>query len=218
MSQENNEVSWYQKFRKSRYPYFNEKSVRKYIKWAKRELEYFKDCISENGKILDCGCGLGIMSISLSALGYKIIGIDNDAKVVEAAMVNARNFGKNVKIIKDDIFNIDKRFKENSFDACISGGVLEHFLKKEIIEILKKQLKLAPVVVATMPILTNENIKDIYKDYEKRICKDGLYRNLWTEKEWLEILKEFNIVRHHVFDKNPTFGKFKEIIIVIERD
>ncbi len=216
MSQENNEVSWYQKFRKSRYPYFNEKSVRKYVKWAKKELEFFKEYVPENAKILDTGCGLGIMSVSLSILGYDITGIDNDPKVVEAAKENAEKYGKKIKIIEENIFNIDKRFKENSFGACVSGGVIEHFPKKEIIEILNKQLKLAPVVVATMPILTDENIEETYKDYEKRICKDGLYRNLWTEKEWLGILKDFNI-KHRVFEKNPTFGPHKEIIIVIKR-
>ncbi len=216
MPQENNEVSWYERFSKARHPIFSDKSVRKYVKWAKKELKYFKELIPENGKILDTGCGLGIMSVSLSILGYDVTGIDNDSRVVEAAKENTKNFGKNAKIIKEDIFNINKRFRENSFNACISGGVLEHFPKEEIIEILNKQLKLAPVVVATMPILTDENLDEMYKDYEKRICNDGIYRNLWTEKEWLEILKDFNIVKHRVFEKNPTFGKFKEMMIVIK--
>ncbi len=218
MPQEDNEVSWYERFRKARFPLFNEKSFRKYIKWIKEELKIYEEFIPENAKILDTGCGLGMMAISLSALGYDVTGIDNDKDVVKAVKENAKNFGKKIEIIEEDILNIDKRFKKDSFDVCISGGVLEHFPEEEIKEIIKKQLYLAPIVIASMPIATKDNIKENYKDFEKRICNDGIYRNLWTPDYWINnILKDFKILKHYVWSTNPTFGPHNELIIVIGR-
>ncbi len=219
MPQEDNELSWFELFRKARYPLFSEKSVRKYIKWGKKEQEVYGKYLPENAKILDIGCGLGIMSVSLSALGYDITGIDNDKNVIKAAKTNAKNFEKKIKIIYMDIFDIDKKFKKDSFDACVSSGVLEHFPEEQIKEIVDKQLFLAPVVIATMPILMDEDIEEVYKDYERRICRDGIYKNLWTPEYWINnVLKDFNILKKNVWTSNPTFGRFKEIIVVIGRD
>lgn len=218
MPQEDNELSWYECFRRARFHLFCEKSVKKYIKWEKKELKIYGEYLPEDAKILDIGCGLGIMSVSLSALGYDITGIDNDKKVMEAAKINAKNFGKKIKIMYMDIFDIDKRFKKDSFDACVSSGVLEHFSEEQIKDIVKKQLYLAPVVIATMPIALKEDIKEEYKDYNKKICRDGMYRNLWTPNYWINnVLKDFKILKKHVWTTNPTFGKFKELIVVIGR-
>lgn len=62
----------------------------------------------------------------------KIAGIDDDSRVVKAAQKNGKNFGKDIKILKGDIFKLIEYFEKDSFDVCISRGLLEHFKKEDI--------------------------------------------------------------------------------------
>ena len=135
-------------------------------------------------------------------------GIDNDLKVVEVARANAEKFGKDIQIIHGNIFDIDKMFEPDSFDACMSGGLLEHFSETRIRELVRKQLVVAPKLIASMPIAS----------YPGEKWDDGIYRNLWDEKYWLdEILTEFKVVHHSTAKASEAIGGFLELEIVIER-
>jgi len=219
MPQEDNEKSWFEGFRQSMNTIFTKKDFNNYRRWVELELPIYKEFVKSNARILDIGCGLGCMAVPLSTLGYEITGIDNDPDVVKAAKQNAEKFGRKIEIIKADIFDIDKLFQKDSFDACISGGVLEHFPEDEIRQIIDKQLKLAPIVIASMPIALKNNVQEEYKNYDKRICKDGIYRNMWTADHWTDvILKDYNILKKHVGKAADCIGGFDEIIVVIGRN
>jgi len=210
-------VNWFEAFKKGMNVYFTKKDFKKYKSMIKKELKLYKKYLKPGAKILDIGCGLGCTAVPLSTYGYKVTGIDNDKKVIEAAKKNAKKFGKNIKIIYGDIFNIDKLFNKDSFDACISGGVLEHFPKNKIRNIVNKQLYLAPIVIASMPIAT-EDVKKEYKDYKKKICKDGIYRNLWKPDYWIKnILNGYNILEYSIGKASKAIGGFDEIIVIIGR-
>jgi len=45
-------------------------------------------------------------------LGYNLVAVDNNEKVIKIIKQNAKNFGREIKIIKDDVFNINKKFKK----------------------------------------------------------------------------------------------------------
>jgi len=197
--------------------HFTMQDFDKYMAMTKKELVFYKEFIPPGGRILDIGCGLGCTAIPLSRLGFEVVGIDNDPQVMAAAHSNAKRLGKNIRILNCDINKIDQIFRRDSFAASMSGGVLEHFPKQEIREILKKQLMVAPVVISSMPIAVGE-IKDRYLDYSKRICLDGFYRNLWTADEWLsDVLKGFNVVKHKTAKAAKAIGGFDELIVVIKR-
>lgn len=217
MPQEESELSWFEAFQREMKVHFSEEDFDKYRNWVEAELLVYKEFLPEEGRILDVGCGLGCMAVPLSALGYEVTGIDNDEKVVEAASHNAKRFGGKIKIVYGDVFEIDKKFGKDSFDACISGGVLEHFPKEQIRRLVDKQLFVSPVVIASMPIAVGD-VKSKYKDYEKRICKDGIYRNLWTADYWVNnVFKGYNILKKQVDKADESIGGFDEILIVIGR-
>ncbi|MBW2991096.1 class I SAM-dependent methyltransferase [Candidatus Woesearchaeota archaeon] len=197
---------------------FTQEDFNKYNEMVKQDLSFYQKYLKPGARILDIGCGLGCTAVPLSALGYEVVGIDNDKKVVEAAQENAKNFGRKMDVVYGDIFEIDKKFGKDSFDACISGGVLEHFPQEQIREIMDKQLHVAPLVIAGIPIATKEDVKDEYKDYEKRICLDGIYRNMWTPDHWInQVFKDYNILEHRVGKASEAIGGFNEIFVVMGR-
>lgn len=218
MQESLNEISWYEAFHKSLNPVFTKKDFDNYLNMVKGYMPIYKRFLKRGGKILDVGCGLGCTAIPLSILKYNVTGIDNDNKVVDCARENAKKFGRAVRIIYGNIFDLKKMFRKDSFDACISGGVLEHFPKKDIIKLLKKQLFVAPIVVSAVPIFKRNNPKKAFKDPKNQICPDGIYRNLWTKTFWLKnIFKDFNVIYSKSQKAPDLIGGFNELIVVIER-
>jgi 2-polyprenyl-3-methyl-5-hydroxy-6-metoxy-1,4-benzoquinol methylase len=216
--QEEQETSWFEAFKKGMNVVFTAEDYKKYHEMVKHDLPVYQKHLKPGARVLDIGCGLGCTAVPLSTFGYEVVGIDNDKKVVEAAQQNAKNFGGNIKIVYGDVFDIDNIFGKDSFDACISGGVLEHFPEEQVRQIMDKQLAVAPLVIASIPITTKEDVRDEYKDYEKRICKDGIYRNLWTADYIVkELFKGYNIIEHFVAKAAEAIGGFEEIFLVIKR-
>ncbi|MFH1641913.1 MAG: class I SAM-dependent methyltransferase [Nanoarchaeota archaeon] len=212
---------WYNAFKKNMNTVFTEEDFNDYKELIKHDLQFYRKYLKKEDKILDIGCGLGVFSVPLSTFGYKIIGIDNDKKVLEAAIENGKNFGKEIEFKLADIFNIDKEFDKNSFDVCISGGVLEHFSKDEIRDIIDKQLVLAPIVIASFPIRTKRTLKhyDVKDIREKEVCCDKIHRNLWTEYQWRENILEFYEIEDVFVNKcHSLIGRFDEMLVVIKRD
>ncbi|MFH1063658.1 MAG: class I SAM-dependent methyltransferase [Candidatus Woesearchaeota archaeon] len=218
MPQEENEQSWFDGFNMHMNTTFTHTDFRNYMDMVMDELPIIERHVPHGGRILDVGCGLGCEAVPLSALGYNVTGIDNDPKVVDAVQENARNFGKKINIIYGDIFNIDTRFGRDDFDACISGGVLEHFPKEMIREVVDKQLSVAPIMIASMPFAKHPDVHKEYKDYVRRICHDGMYRNLWTETYWIkDILKGYNILEHSIQKMHSSLGDFDLLYVVVGR-
>jgi len=215
--------TWYELFSENINAIFTKKDFEGYKNMILKDLKYYKKYISKGAKILDLGCGLGCTAVPLSTLGYKVIGIDNDPAIVKAVRKNAENFGKNMEIVQGDILQLDQYFKKDSFDACISGGVLEHFKKQQIRKLVELQLDIAPMVIASMPVKTKRT-RDHYGFTEKtaldHISENGIYRNFWSEDEWVnDVLKEFKIVEHSVGKADILIGgSFDEIFIVIKRN
>lgn len=212
--------TWFDKFRKRGNVIFTEEDFRIYSRMIKGELPIYKKYLKQGAKLLDCGCGLGCCSVPLSKEGFEIVGIDNDPKVIEAAKQNGKNFGGKIEFRLIDIFDVDKEFGKDSFDACIHGGVLEHFSKEQIRELVDKQLFVAPLIICSMPVRTEATLKHykIKKIGEKEICVDGTERNLWTKEQWInDVLGGYNIVESKMTRAIPKIGNFDELFLAIKR-
>jgi ubiquinone/menaquinone biosynthesis C-methylase UbiE len=210
-------TDWCTRLSKLMNPVFSKEQFKQYIKRHEEKLPFYEKFI-KGRKILDIGCGFGYSSVSLSYLGYDVVALDNNEEVINIIKKNAKNFGKNMKIVKGNIFEINKLFKPDSFDASISGGLLEHFNIRDIRRIVKKQLLLASIVIADMPICSKKsNLKKYYKNFSKRICKDGI-RNLWGEDYWVKhVLQDFNVIYSKVSRSSKHTGRFEKLTLVISR-
>lgn len=115
-------------------------------KWSYRptfeaKMKYITSVLSKvpkNKKILDAGCGQGLLVEFLKRRGHDVIGID--------AFYGSEN------VVKKDIF--DNGFKENTFDLILCLDVIEHFpfseQEKLVVE-LTRILKPGGVIIWSIP-------------------------------------------------------------------
>ncbi len=82
---------------------------------------FYLPYLPARGLILEAGCGLGKEVIQLSNLGYKIIGLD----YVEEPLHKIRAYRKDGRLTAADVHNLP--FRDQTLDAYLSFGVLEHF-------------------------------------------------------------------------------------------
>ena len=83
--------------------------------------DLFLSYLPHGGKIVDAGCGFGKWVIYLTRLGYDMVGIDSS----EMAVAKLKDFDESLQVELGDILNIN--YPDDSFDAYISMGVVEHF-------------------------------------------------------------------------------------------
>ena len=111
----------------------SEKRVEYILKIVK---EYFDKDYS-NISILDVGCGGGIVSESLSALGFKVKGIDVLSSNIEVAKDHMKESNLNIDY---ECISIEDFFKNNTdkFDIVLNMDVIEHV--KSVDSFLKSSL------------------------------------------------------------------------------
>jgi SAM-dependent methyltransferase len=199
-------------------PVFSEEQFKRYLDRHKEKLSFYKKFIPGK-KIIELGCGFGYSSVPLSALGFEVTSVDKDHEVLLAIRENAKKYGKNMKVVESDIFQLKELYKKDSFDACISGGLLEHFNIEEIRKLIEIQLYLAPVVIADIPIHSDKlTLMKRYSDYDKKICTDGVFRNLWDEDYWVnEVLSDYKVAYSSVSLSSKNTGNFEKLTLVIIR-
>ena len=176
-------------------------------------LNFIKSSVNLNGKkVLDVGCGGGILSESLASAGADVTGIDQGDKVIQIAKLHANE--NNLKI--NYVCTSPEKMKiKNNFDVILNMEIVEHvsdvdfFLKKSsallkkngimFVATLNKTLKSyllaivgAEYILRWLPIGTHSWENFVSPDYLIKILKknnlkletlDGMKFNL-IKNEW----------------------------------
>ncbi len=82
-----------------------------------------KDKILSGVKILDIGCGGGLLSEPMSRLGAEVYGIDASKKNIEIAKIHAEKSGLNIKYFCS---SPEKFKKDLKFDVILNMEIVEH--------------------------------------------------------------------------------------------
>lgn len=158
----------------------------------------------KGGKILEAGCGLARTAIVMAKNGYRVTVLDRDEKMLELARQNARMVSAHLRFLKMDFFRLPKTARKSKYDAITHGGVLEHYSIAEIRRALKIQLRLAPLIVFSVPTTSRFN---------RQYFHDSIHRHLWSALFWeRKVLKGFPIV----FSKKVHDRK-DSLVVVIKR-
>jgi SAM-dependent methyltransferase len=88
---------------------------------VKKQMEIFLRYLDKNSMILEGGCGLSPYVIKLRQLGYNVIGIDYNI----SPLIKAKQFAPGTPLLYGDVEQTP--FKDKSFAAYLSLGVIEHF-------------------------------------------------------------------------------------------
>ena len=174
-------------------------------------------------KILDIGCGGGLLSEPMSRLGADVVGIDASEKNIQVARLHAKKNNLNIKYLCTSPENFKEKTK---FDVILNMEIVEHveevnFFLKSCSKLLKKNgimfvatinktLKSyifaiigAEYIMRWLPIGTHEWEKfvkpnDLIKILKSHSCKldrlDGMNYNLVKDKWSVSIDKSVNYI------------------------
>lgn len=112
------------------------------------EDQFSANNIADGAKVLDVGCGNGIISMHLGRLGYKVLGVELSDNALEVAKNN--NNLDNVEFRKENAENL--KIEGLTFDVVICSEVLEHlFEPQNLLYPLHGLLKQDGIFIATVP-------------------------------------------------------------------
>jgi len=135
--------------------------VYNYYTFRQPTVSYIKKHVPEGGSIIDLGCGSGLLAILLSSMGYEVLGIDNDPRIVDMARRNNERLGGRARIELMDLFEAPQRL-ENRFDLAYGEGIIEHFRGSRHRDAVKAFGKLSRKVIIIVPtpddpLVTDQN-------------------------------------------------------------
>lgn len=82
-----------------------------------------KETLPPNGRVLDVGCGNGVISRHLGRLGFQVLGVDVSEKTIETA----RSLTKNLPNVQFQTKSAEELVASGEkYDAVICSEVLEH--------------------------------------------------------------------------------------------
>jgi len=203
---------WFKAFKCAHNMEFSEKDFKEWSGMVDGLLPTFKKYLPEGSRILECCCGMGCTAIPLSK-HYKVTAFDKDERILEFTRKNAKKFGGDIQVVNADFRKIDEIFGADIFDACTSGGVLEHFPVNEVRELVDKQLTVAPLVFIDVPLGDGKETTDAF----------NITRYDYGEDQWLKkILKNYHVVEHKTFKTHPKIAgglpAGDELMMVVKRE
>ncbi len=127
-----------------------------YIFWQRIKIAYKYGLTYKNRKVLDFGCGSGLLSYALAKNGVSIVA--NDVEFSPLNLLKEKiNFPEEIEFIEGNLLTTN--IGEKSFDLIIALDVLEHISNlDEYILLFKKLLKKNGVIIVSGP---TENV--LYK-------------------------------------------------------
>jgi ubiquinone/menaquinone biosynthesis C-methylase UbiE len=77
------------------------------------------------GRILDAGCGMGTLALSLAKIGAEVVGVDLSMQAIANCRIMAQKLGlRNTDFQLQDLCKLS--FESNTFDCIICADVVEH--------------------------------------------------------------------------------------------
>lgn len=171
-----------------------------YIYYLK-ELKEFVKLLPKGAKVLDAGCGNGLVTKYLCDHGFSVVAIDASLNMLKVAKSKCSQ----AKFINVDIRKM--KFENNSFDAIFCYAVLIHISKTECKKVLNNFLKflksngilfinVMEEIKKNENIYVSESLNNKYKTFFQYYSKSFFEKNL---KQSFKIIK---ISDRYFTDKN----------------
>lgn len=105
-------------------------------------------------RVLDVGCGTGLLVHEIAKRGGEAIGIDYSKDAIDEA--KSLHQHPRVEYREEDIYKTYRKYKKESFDYVVSLGTVEHLDKPfESLKLFKTFLKPGGSIIITCPNWTN---------------------------------------------------------------
>lgn len=166
-------------------------------------------------KILDFGCGSGVMVCGLTQLGYEVTGVDGSEGMVKAARGYASENGVE-NIVFSIIDPIGETLPKEEYDAVICSSVLE-YVEKDV-KLLKNLIKsLRPNGYLFISVPNSRSILGKIEDIAIRLKLRGITKNgadvyqakrRYDRKPFVHDMKKLGL--HHIkywYFEIPVLGR-----------
>ena len=130
--------------------------------------------IHKGSKILDVGCGVGILVEQFNKLGYDAIGIDINHSAIDNSICPKKGF------LVENIANLE--YSENYFDLVVSREVLEHIPQQEIDKSIQELDRVSKGLMIHIIAVTKRG---------KSATKDPTHVNVQTENWWVSKFQQY---------------------------
>ena len=85
--------------------------------------EIYSEAVSgKSGKLMDCGCGPGTVTLYVSDLGFEITDYDQSPEMLKVARRNAETFGIEAEFVQGDAEEMP--FDDETFDVIVSQNMM----------------------------------------------------------------------------------------------
>lgn len=155
----------------------------------------------KEGKVLDIGCGPGIMVEHLVNKGIEFYGVDLSKKMIEQCKQNFRH----IPSAHFSVGRIEKiEFPDSFFDVVICMGVVEYIKNDKVaIKEMVRVVKPGGVIIITLP-----NKLSLYRLWGRRVysnftrlikwiirykAEEAIIHREYTENAYCNLLKSFNL-------------------------
>ena len=180
--------------------------------WFQKEIDYLKNNIKPNSKILDIGCGFGRHIELIADFSKEVIGIDNNKDMVQKAKDRLSNF-KNVKILLQDAQNL--KFQDDYFDYVICmTNTFGDFpdIKLNVLKEMKRVCKKGGKIIIS--VYNDKALEIRKKDYKKVglhiikikdgivYTKEGLISEQFTKQQLKELFDKLKL-KSKILELNP---------------
>jgi len=176
---------------------------------AKEMCTDFKDYISDSKKVLDLGCGSGIVANEIEKrFNLKVQGIDIvDMRVVDISFKKYN--GKDLSFISN-----------NEFDTVLISYVLHHTENPK--EILRQVVKIANKNIVIYEDMNEGFLGKIYCKMHGRLfdlffLRNSVNANFYSEKEWKKIFKELGLKIVYSKEKKIFLNPVRRKLFVLEK-
>lgn len=149
---------------------------------------------NQRGRVIELGCGSGVLSAQLAQKGYDVTVLDISTEALKTAKRNFLKKQAKGKFIQGDI--LDMHFKPNSFDIVWNQGVIEHFDNiPKVVSEMYRLVKKSGYLIVFVPAF-NSPLHMLYRILNKLNLK-----SLWpfddqiffTKKELLKVMSDAGI-------------------------
>ena len=163
----------------------------------------------DNKKVLESGCGSGVVVIPLASRGIEIYGIDKSEYAIKKCREYCDAKGLKVKLKVADAKQIP--FKDREFDIVILADVLEHVTSPEIaVKEAERVCKNKGTIIVTLPSMIHKSmlLKKILSS------RDDLDSKPEHPIEFEKVIKMF---KKSKLKKVNKFALFSEIRLIFQK-
>lgn len=171
----------------------------------KSKVMQFLSKLPKGGMVLDIGAGRGYWAFTLEQFGFKVIALENIPKLVEVGNkeVKAKHLSDKMRFIEGDIFDLN--FEDNSFDAVIDIGLVQHLRKEDWDKYRNEIVRVLKPGGMILNVSLSKNTKNFLDFYPKESDRNDFekYNSRYHFFTWHEINelygKEVKIIEQEEF-------------------